>query len=681
MKLQLILIIALLVTATIPINVESQTYENAWGKLEVYPDTSTNIITQTQYANLTMYLPDNDYDVAFRFDIVLTNANIWLLQNKSHQVKVLEYGWNWINNTANQTSEKYWGVVNYHYEEQWWPDWVSIKHMVEYTTDYGRHDYILKNIHLKQDKTYRVKWQYDVPLGSNGKWDLLAKLHSETIPEALASGHYVHLDPWWDAAWNEYVYIIINSFDYVETHLDDFPVKVEIPHSIGQYCDDGDSVRFLDVDNATEYYYHFEGGFNKTGTTIAWVNVTDVEPTNTTFLMYYNNTAAPDNQNEVMVWNELYGAVYHFNQSSTLWDATINRNQGTKAGAGAFTLNNGPAARSINTSACTGYFSIPRDASFLPVDGDWTFEWFQAREDSPSDECMFAIHLAPDNIFIFEDVNEGTYTWDMKIRYNGDGAASLEIPVYNIENYITGSYDYRWNYYSTWWHPNCGNFSVNMTAPYNQTCGSTGTLFPNANAILFAYFNFGDPLYGMVDEIRISKAVRNESYRNATKFSILNEDFVTIMERPLPPSNIIIAAVFPSNNSAWLCPCNATIGITYHKPTGTATISWYIYIAGTWTQIGENLTNVGNGTYYKCVTLFEYYNTSYEWKVKVNDSADSNVSVLTVRTAQYPTNCSCVSSGGGISYTWIVGVAAAFSIFGIIAYIEIEKEKKRRRLR
>ena len=40
-------------------------------------------------------------------------------------------------------------ITSYNIEQQYWEDWVSIKDKFEYTTSYGRHDYIAKDLYLQ----------------------------------------------------------------------------------------------------------------------------------------------------------------------------------------------------------------------------------------------------------------------------------------------------------------------------------------------------------------------------------------------------------------------------------------------------------------------------------------------------------------------------------------------------
>ena len=113
---------------------------------------------------------------------------------------------------------------------------------------------------------------------------------------------------WWNTDWNYYRVITIES-DYIDTDLTNFPILVNISDAIGDKCDDGDSIRFLDTDNSTEYFYEIEKWVDNEDR-LVWVNLTDISSSvDTKFLMYYNNSAASDNQHPSDVWDNGFAAV------------------------------------------------------------------------------------------------------------------------------------------------------------------------------------------------------------------------------------------------------------------------------------------------------------------------------------------------------------------------------------
>jgi len=233
-----------------------------------------------------------------------------------------------INATFNYS---YYDKIGYHYEQQYWFDWNSKKQFLNYQLFNGKHYYYIQNLSVVKDKTYHLKWQYHVPINSNGKWDLLAKLNSDPFGTIR-----INIDPWWDSNWTYYRQIIIES-DYVDTTLTNFPILFNSTNTdFISKCDGGNSIRFIAGDNSggtensTEYYYEIEEW--TTGGIDVWVNVSRINANEDTHLMvYYNNSVAVDDQNPNGVWDSNFLHVYHMNDNDLILnDSTVNNNDATE---------------------------------------------------------------------------------------------------------------------------------------------------------------------------------------------------------------------------------------------------------------------------------------------------------------------------------------------------------------
>jgi hypothetical protein len=267
-------------------------WENEYANLSVYPHTDYEIITHTQYANLTWLYSDQTIDVAFRFNDSITG-----------------HLWRW--------------------DGDQWQD-VEMQH----TTHNDKYYYYYQGFNVVQDTQYRFKWIYNTTANTTGKWDLMAKLNSESIAEALASGHYVMLDPWWDASWSSRVGITVAGSElWGDSSFTNFPLLVNLSSITG--IDDrtqsgGWDLRFINQDNDTEYYYHKAetswSSFHK-----VWVLIPSMTPhTDFYFNCYFNNEDATrsayysgDN-----VWGSKYIAVYYMNSTLDMsgngYDITYN---------------------------------------------------------------------------------------------------------------------------------------------------------------------------------------------------------------------------------------------------------------------------------------------------------------------------------------------------------------------
>jgi len=362
-------------------------WENSYGRLEVYPHTSTNLITQKQYAEFTWKLGDNNIDLAFRFDNPISNSDIWLWQNISHNVRVPTYGeipdnytlydivsfnelleipeivdygdtssnyyyegitgnattyiigfdsFNWLNpgHTAAVFNYSYYGVTGYHIEQQYWFDWNSKKASFQHTVYNNKHYYYVSDLSVIQNKVYNFKWQYDIPINSQGKWELLGKLHSDTIQEALSSGHYILLDPWWDTDW-DYKKKITIDHDQVNCTLTNFPVLINISSDADLVSHvaqaNGEDIAFTNAAEDTQFNHEIEYWDAVTGQLVVWVNVTTLSHADDTVIyMYYGNSSCADQQDITGTWDINYSGVWHMKD---LLDSTANDNDGTNYGA------------------------------------------------------------------------------------------------------------------------------------------------------------------------------------------------------------------------------------------------------------------------------------------------------------------------------------------------------------
>ena len=363
---------------------DSQIWENSWGRLEVYPRVSTNILTQVQYCNATWYKSDTWVDLVFRFDCQINNPGIWLWRNMSHDVVVDDFGWEYYSFTLYNITDyiilddtpdsvdlgyipsdyyacgnaswfdedddiwrqgyvvvgfdsydlihgmsevlfyyKVWDTVGSHVEQRWWDDWFSLKDRFDYEYSYGTHNYHARNLSLENNVTYQLKWQYTIPeINQGGKWELMGKLHNDSIQDALNNDRYICLDPWWDSNWEFFRVITVDSGNLIGNPVQNFPLLIVLDNSSGDFMfyNSGADIRFINLGNTSEYYYEIES-FDNSGSTYCWVNCSDDITTGSRLLVYYGNPSASDNQNKENVWHSAYKGVWHMTNAS---DSTSN---------------------------------------------------------------------------------------------------------------------------------------------------------------------------------------------------------------------------------------------------------------------------------------------------------------------------------------------------------------------
>ena len=279
----IIFIITILVLSIIPLTVQSVTFENQYGKLEVYPDVSRNIIRQKQYFNATSYLPSQDLDIAFRFNDSLSYGGVYYFNN---------------------------GVYNK----------LNVEH-IEYN---DKHWYILKNIYFVKDEMKHGYWEYEPqnPINSSGKWDMFIKRSSDSLDFAIDNNLFVHLDPWWSSDWD---FMKVGTINDACT---DGNLFLNISYD-SKMNDDFSDLRFLNDDNDTELYHWFET-INVGNYVHVWVNISDSLLVN----LYYNNSVAINS-----TYNNPYNTFLFFDDFNSINEWDNNADTHFEVGNGYLYLN------------------------------------------------------------------------------------------------------------------------------------------------------------------------------------------------------------------------------------------------------------------------------------------------------------------------------------------------------
>lgn len=248
-------ILLILVISIIPITTQSQVFENKYGKLEVYPNVSKEILMQKQFWNLTWFYPDNYIDIAFRFDNELIYGKI--------------YFWNG-------------------------DDYVDLKPNHIIYND--KHFYVLNDVPFVKDIEKKGYWEYipDNPINSSGKWDMFIKLSDDTWEYAFENDRLIHIDPYWNSNWS-YMKVL-----YIDDACNDCEMFLNLSFDVGDFNASGncqvdfDDIRFTDIDNTTELSYWIEYKVNGDYAHI-WIETpVDIEDDDR-ILMYYGNDVVSSN--------------------------------------------------------------------------------------------------------------------------------------------------------------------------------------------------------------------------------------------------------------------------------------------------------------------------------------------------------------------------------------------------
>ena len=323
----IIFVITILVLSIIPLTVNSETFENSYGKLDVYPDISRNIIRQKQFFNATSYLPSQELDIAFRFNDSLSYGGV--------------YYWN--NNQYNKLD-------------------------VEHIEHNNKHWYLLNDIYFEQDETKQGFWEYDIPINTSGKWDMFIKRSSDTLQYALDNNLYVHLDPYWNSSY------LFANISYVCNAIEDYSVMYNLTYDSKMNANFSD-VRWIGNTSGAnqELYFWIEEKVNSSYC-LYWVNISSYEWVG----YYFNNSGVGfsdylNGSNTFLFFDDFNDGVV----DSQKWENDVGT---TTEGSGYITVNDGSGEAFITVNSYQENLRFKSNSKFTQAD---TF--FGLTETNPAD--------------------------------------------------------------------------------------------------------------------------------------------------------------------------------------------------------------------------------------------------------------------------------------------------------
>lgn len=569
-----------------------QTYENDYGKLEVWPITDTNPINHKQYWELTSNYT-GCIDIAFAFDIQLLGGGV--------------YRWNG-------------------------DEYIQMEHThIEYN---NRHYYVLSNLNVVSGNNYSGYWTYKTLFNTSGKWDMYVKRCVDTWAD-----YRIHLDPWWNTEW-EYRKKITIDHTQVEATLTNFPVLIKTVDADlrDNAQSDGDDITFINYDNTTQYNHEIEYYNNATGNLTAWVNITSLSGTSdTSFWMYYGNTSCSSQENVADTWDtDVYRAVFHMNDASGgIADSTTNGETGTEVGDPTYQQTNG-VGYSIYLDG-NDYFKLSdqfeptfRDSFavmtyFKMDDGvDGTSQTLMGGGNNPAEDriniqCqantgkLHSIYesdnnqgraLTNDAVFI-NGVNPYVFTYS--VFDDADDQVYIYIDGANVA--LDGTDD--------------GDLSGVTFANYNNGVGDE----PDVGS----YNDEGShslPLTGYIDELRIINTDASGDWVITCYNTITNSTsggFYTIASQETENYAPEISNPSPANNSVDQAR-PPTLSIDVSDVNGdTFNITWYSNSSGSWVSFATN-NSVTNGTFTQTNSNFSTSNTTFYWNISADDGNQSNES-------------------------------------------------------
>ena len=355
----------------------------------------------------------------------------------------------------------------------------------------------------------------------------------------------------------------------------------------------GADIAFFDSTKTTRFNHEIETWVKGTGELGVWVNITSVSSSvDTVFYIYYgdSDTADSRNHNPTDVWDNNFLAVYHMNSSSgNIYDSTSNKEYGTASGNPTYEQT-GICGYAIDLDGTGDYYDIDSLVADLAATSTGTVSawceqggWFQ----SDTVFCLDDNNPGTSNTFIKQYVYNDTNIYQSKTLGKNADTPFLDFgyvrPTDNPWAYGT------WYYFS--WRQNGTHYAnllngEEMNSSVDSDWWDTTT---NPDSVVLgasedAGSGINNEFTGKLDEIRISKVGRNDSW--------INVSYTTMYS----PSTFLTFGSQSSDDSV----CSLK-GLTNDRITfsGTAGTSIYCNSSGTnneWPEINMSINASTNYT-------------------------------------------------------------------------------------
>jgi len=429
----------------------------------------------------------------------------------------------------------------------------------------------------------------------------------------------------WASYWGYRKQITINS-SFIDNTLRNFPVLVYISSDSSladNALSNGNDICFWN-ENASIQYNHEIVRFNSdTGELLAWVNLTTLSSdSDTVFYLYYGNPGADNQENKTGTWNSDYILVLHMNMSKGIaWDSTSYGHH-FKAKGNLTYQQHGKVGYAVKGDNTSGYF-VNTTMNLRNVEG-FTWEcWYNIGDYDPEKNQWFLFSSK------YDPAN------DIRLTYYDGGFSSRGFQSYYDDGDIDGcsvttySWDNNsWHYYAT----TLTNESTGEVRQYHNItldCADREVNFKfkglDNNHKIGARTITGVPARyykGLLDEIRISRIVRNQTWLNVS-FHTSNQTsgFMTIGATEVAP--ITFSNPYPKQGATDVI-LTPRLRITVNESEGNVmNLTWLSNSSGTWLPFGYN-NSIYNGTYTMVNSNFSDFNTTYYWRV-LSETANASV--------------------------------------------------------
>jgi len=623
--MKIILIVALLLSAMIPLTYSDDTFEpSAYESLHY--DNGINSIYCGQFfitfpyyyvvsairltpTELSGYNGSNITSVLFWHNTSLSETNQGCVEVYSNGTST--YPGTRITNESFNVSGEGWkeitlsSPVTIDETEEYWIG-------VNITTS-GGSDWIITDMDSSAHVAGKGAWVWTPIIG----WEEVGNVSGDPWEDynvMIRAGLEILPQNWWNTNWACRKLITIDS-DFIDENLYNFTFTYDTTdlYFIIFSQDDGDDIVFIDyTDNSTQLNHHIEYFDGLTGELTAFFKVPFVSnSTDTKIWCYFGNDNATNTQNETGSWDSHYMMVHHLNGSSytTCLDSTSNNNDPT-VGTGTY-QSDGKLGYAVDLETSSSeYLQIPDSSSLKPPNQITIEAWI--KPESLAGPTTGRIVTK----WTYGGIHPG-YSF-----YRSSSIFGFQLNVNNVLK--SGSYSSTITT-GNWYHLVMSYDNTSIAGYKNgafvSSVAASGSLTHTGAVLYIGRYSGGEYFDGLIDEVRISDIGRNASWiettyntQNGTNGSQIVGELETTLSN-IPPLHYNPS---PANNAIDI-NLNPTLVVDVLDFDGdTVNITWQTNATGAWGTIGTN-NSVSNGTYRQTNNSMGSFSTKYYWRVIVDD--------------------------------------------------------------
>ncbi len=379
---------------------------------------------------------------------------------------------------------------------------------------------------------------------------------------------------WWDSGWNNRKEINITSI----AELSDFPFYINISKE-NSMQNDFEDLRFIngscDSPDTVQLSYEIEK-YTSTNAHV-WVKIPSLSAGKNPVCMYYGNDQVASGENATDVW-ESYHGVWHMTEANAI-DSTGNSYDGVASTGVSF--NSSGYIDGSNDFDGSGYIGV---SGFPNLQSNFTIEaWIKTNDNSEQGQ----------RIFCDDESNTGGYAMSLgdpgagALRFYSRGMSGITLDTSNgvIANgqwyHVAGVADTtnqdRYVYVNAIQRAS----DTTDTGTWGTDSGQASIGGETASGETSNRFN------GVLDEIRISDAVRSQDWINQTYQIVANQNNMVEFGSPQTVQYFdnaeYISGVFDSGfstveykNISWVSTSNENTSLTFYTRTsaGSASAWW-----------------------------------------------------------------------------------------------------------